>query len=97
MDDSTVKLVPYDYDVADEVFNRLFISAGTKEQTEDGLCEIPAASYQLVVSALEYIRWETGGEWHDTINRAISIAEDLRDWQKMREWKREREQKGAQN
>lgn len=90
MEDSTVKLIPYDYDVADEVFIRLFRCWGNQYEREDGLTEIPAASYQLVVSALEYIRWDCSGENRDAIKKAISIVEGLRDCQKMREWKRER-------
>lgn len=82
-------LRPYDYDCADDVFSILFCKTGNV--TEDGLTEIPAASYQLIVSALELMLWEvTGTKNRDALKSTISLVERLRDCQKMREWKRER-------
>jgi len=86
MKEKTVTLKPYDREVADDVFSVLF--NGTDFDTEDGLLEIPAASYQLVVSALEMIRWEVRGADKEILKKATGIAEMLRDRQKMREWKR---------
>lgn len=80
------KLVPYDRSVVDDVYSKLFNSG--EFDTEEGLIEIPAASYQLVVSALELMLWEVNGKAHDTLKQAIGIIEGLRDTQKMREWKR---------
>ena len=79
---------PYDYDVADDVFRILFMI--TEHTREDGLEELPAASYQLVVSALEAVRWELHGEERENMSKAIATVERLRDEQKKREWKRER-------
>lgn len=84
-----VTLKPYDYDVADDVFSVLFY--GSDKETEDGYREIPAASYQLVVSALELFRWEVIGSNYDTLRKATAIVEMLRDKQKVREWKRDKE------
>lgn len=86
MNELKEKLIPYDREVAEDVFSKMF-NTGAYD-TEEGLMEIPAASYQLVVSALELMRWEVHGEQHDIINRAIGIVEGLRDKQKMREWNR---------
>lgn len=80
---------PYDDDVAQEVFQALF--RGSDHATEDGLMEIPADSYQLVVSALELIQYDVTGELRQTIKDAIYIVERLRDTQKIREWKRAKE------
>ena len=82
--DMTVK--PYDYDVVDDLFPVLFITNNTRE---DGLTEIPAASLQMVVSALELIRWEVRGADHEIIKETIGIIAGLRDIQKNRERKRE--------
>ena len=86
MKEATITVKPYDRDAADEVFSVLFY--GTEIETEEGLRELPAASYQLVVSALELIRWDVNGEDYKTITKAIGIVAGLRDKQKMREWKR---------
>ena len=72
-------------EIADKAFVGLFCG---KQDRGDGLAEIPHEGYQLVVSALEAIRWETRGEDRDTINAAIAICEWLRDEQKKREWAR---------
>lgn len=80
-----MELKPYDYDVANEVFSALFMKGLDRE---DGLIEIPAASLQLVVSALEYIRWDCKGEDREIMKKATGIVEWLRDQQKMREWDR---------
>ena len=79
----TVK--PYDDESAQNAFSVLFCNG---KDREDGLTEIPADSLQLVVSALEYIRWDCRGEDRDIIKRAIRITEKLRDEQKRRERER---------
>ena len=76
---------PYDYDVADAVFVALF---RTHTSTEDDLTEIPAASYQLVQSALEYMAWEATGQDREDIKAAMYAVEKLCYKQKMREFKR---------
>ena len=53
------------------------------------MTEIPAASLQMVVSALELIRWEVRGADHEIIKETIGIIAGLRDMQKNRERKRE--------
>lgn len=83
MREKPVTLRPYDSDVADDVFSVLFYESD--KETEAGLMEIPAASYQLVVSALELLVWETDGEDRDTIKNAMGIVRILRDRQKSRE------------
>lgn len=83
-----MELKAYDHNCADEVFSELFCKGLDRE---DGLKEIPSASLQLVVSALEYIRWDLrGGEDRTAILRSIGVVERLRDEQKLREWKRGR-------
>ena len=84
--EKNVVLRPYDNGAAESVFNILFNHIDY--ETEDGLMELPSASYQLVVSALEYILWDLQGDSRDTIRKAISIVEGLRDKQSMREWQR---------
>ena len=84
--EKTMLVKPYDRDAADDVFSCLFCRTG--HSTEQGLEEIPSASYQLVVSALELMRWELSGTDRETILRATGIVENLRDMQKSREWKR---------
>lgn len=81
-----ITLKPYDREVADNVFSVLFNHI--EYSTEDGLSEIPSASYQLVVSALEMIRWDCKGDDREIIRKATGIVERLRDVQKMREWNR---------
>lgn len=83
--EKTALIKAYDYDSADRAFDVLFC---TGRDRSDGIIEIPAASYQLLVSALECLRWETCGNDNKTINQAIRIAENLRDIQKRREWNR---------
>ena len=84
--DMNMTVKPYDYDVVDDLFPVLFITNNTRE---DGLTEIPAASLQMVVSALELIRWEVRGADHEIIKETIGIIAGLRDMQKNRERKRE--------
>lgn len=84
--EKTFTVKPYDYDVVDDLFPILFI---TNNNREDGLTEIPAASLQMVVSALELIRWEVRGADHEIIKETIGIVAGLRDIQKNRERKRE--------
>jgi len=86
----TATAKPYDYDSADDVFCVLFTQGLDRE---DGLKEIPAASLQLVVSALEYIRYELKPGISKTyMNEVIYQCERLRDAQKKREWKRKIEE-----
>ena len=80
-----IELKPYDKETAYTVFNALFCNG---IEREDGLTEIPSASLQLVVSALEYILWDVSGEDRITIKKAVGITDWLRDQQKMREWER---------
>ena len=84
--DMNMTVKPYDYDVVDDLFPVLFITNNTRE---DGLTEIPAASLQMVVSALELIRLEVRGADHEIIKETIGIIAGLRDIQKNRERKRE--------
>lgn len=84
--EKTVTLRPYDHDVSDDVFSCLFNHID--QETETGLMEIPSASYQLIVSALEMVRWECTGADLETIKRATAIVSGLRDQQKRREWNR---------
>lgn len=81
---------PYDNEVADAIFAKLF---WTREYTtEDGLREIPAASYQMVVSALDLFLGEVKDEAkRKSIKQTIGVVQNLRDKQKMREWKRRNE------
>lgn len=84
MKEKTVTLHPYDPDVIDDVFSVLFY--GSDYETEEGLRELPADSYQLVISALDLIAWECNfGSERDTINKAGAILRRLRDKQKLRE------------
>ena len=78
----------YNNEAAEKVFSELFCNGLDRE---DGLKEIPAASLQLVVSALEYIAWDVYGESRAIIRTAKAIVENLRDQQKMREWRREQD------
>ena len=86
MREKTVTLRPYDSEVGNDVFSVLF--SGIEYETEEGLMELPAASYQLVISALELIRWDVCGEDAMTIRDSIAIVRGLRDRQKLREWNR---------
>ena len=86
MKEATIKA--YDWESADNAFSVLFANGLDRE---DGLKEIPSASLQLLVSALEYVRWDCKGEDRDIIKRATAICERLRDEQKMREWGRRKE------
>lgn len=81
-----VTLRPYDNEVADDVFSVLFY--GSSYKTEDGYMEVPADSYQLIVSALDLIRWEVHGDDYVALMRTKFLIEDLRDKQKRREFKR---------
>ena len=86
MDSKTITLKPYDEDAANDVFSILF--HGSDIERPDGYTEIPAVSYQLVVSALEWIMWETSGQARDDLKHAKWVVEKLRDEQKKREWQR---------
>lgn len=83
----SIVIKPYNYDVEGEILSALFYNTGY--ETEEGWTEIPAASYQLVASALELIKWETHGETYQILKEAIGIVKHLRDIQKLREWNRE--------
>ena len=87
MKEKQVTLKPYDHEVQNDVYDVLF--CGTDHETEQGFTEIPAASYQLIVSALELIRWDAETqEDRDIIRKATGLVERYRDQQKRREWKR---------
>lgn len=84
--EKTAVIKAYDSDSADAAFSILFASG---IDGEDGLKEIPAASLQLVVSALEYILWDVRDRKdREALNRTIGTVEMLRDKQKMREYGR---------
>ena len=82
-----VELRPFDEDVAEDVFQILFCTS--EYDRGDGMYEIPAASYQLVLSALELIQWETKGANREAIKQARAVIAFLRDVQKGRELNRE--------
>lgn len=86
----TIELKPYDFHVTDAVYSHLFYV--DQYETEDGLFEIPADSYQLVISALELIRWEVRGEEdREAFYRVESVLSHLERGQRQREWKRKEE------
>lgn len=93
MREKTITLKPYDHAVADDVFSVLFY--GSDLETETGLRELPSASYQLVASALELIRWDVSGKDRDILKSACAIIEQQRDIQKMREFRRRRNEVSA--
>lgn len=87
MKEMNVTLKPYDRDVANNVYSVLFY--GSDKSTEDGLMEIPTASYQLVVSALELMLWEVRKpDEREAFKKTIGIVAGLMETQKDREWKR---------
>ena len=91
MKETTITLKPYNYDCADDVYDTLFYNV-SEYATEDGWFEIPAASYQIIVSALELFLWEAKtSEDREVLKNAVMLVERLRDKQKTREWKRDRE------
>lgn len=85
--EKNITLRPYDREVADDIFSVLFNR--DMPDRPDGLTEIPAASYQLVISALELIRWEVspGRDW-EALRTTVALVERLRDEQKEREFAR---------
>lgn len=89
MKQKKILLAPYDADAAEDVFSVLFM--GSDKETENGLQEIPADSYQLLISGLELALWELTGADRLTVKQAIGIVAGLRDMQKIREWNRKRE------
>ena len=80
----TIELKPYDHNVTDTIYSRLFNNTG--HTTEDGLTEIPADSYQLVISALQLIRWEVRG---DEDREAFYRVESVLNYLKMKQIERE--------
>ena len=88
--EKTMTVKPYDYDVADDVYSVLFY--GSDKSTEDGLMEIPAASYQIIVSALELMLWEVHGQDRDTMRETIATVSMLKERQKERERMRYRKE-----
>lgn len=81
-----VELRPFDSDVAEDVYSILFYTH--EYDRGDGQFEIPAASYQLVLSALELIQWECTGADREAIKQARAVVAWLRDVQKGREFDR---------
>lgn len=88
--ETTMTVKPYDYDVADDVYSVLFY--GSDKSTEAGLMEIPAASYQLIISALELMLWEVRGQDRDTMRETIATVSMLKERQKERERMRYRKE-----
>lgn len=85
--ENNVFVAPYDYNAADELYDILF--NGAQFSTEGGNKEIPAASYQLLVSGLEAASWDAKDrEDFKKIREAVAVVQRLRDEQKRREWKR---------
>lgn len=72
-------------ELCDKAYVKLFCES---PYAHNGLKEAPSSAYQLMVSALEFIRWELDGEDRETIKQAVGICERLRDEQKRREWNR---------
>lgn len=84
--EKTVTLRPYDREAAEDVFHYVFASG---IDGENGLKECPAAALQLLVSALEYIRWDVHDQaGRQALKQTIGIVEGLRDQQQRREWNR---------
>ena len=81
----------YDYDAQEAVFSELFFSKDIKD-TEDGMREIPAASYQLLISGLEQSLWlvplSAVRDNREIIRQAIGILESARNRQKRVEFER---------
>ena len=74
---------PYDYDAVDNIIHELFWSKDIKTNEDRGLVEIPAASYQLIISGLKCAAWMPDNrEDRETIRKACRLLEDLRDEQK---------------
>lgn len=85
--EKNITLRPYDREVVNDIFSALFNN--DMPDRPDGLTEIPAASYQLVISALELMRWEVSpGREKDALRTTIALVERLRDEQKEREFAR---------
>ena len=73
----------YDYDAVDNIIHELFWSKDIKTDENRGLIEIPAASYQLIISGLKCAAWMSDNrEDRETIRKACHLIEDLRDEQK---------------
>lgn len=90
--EKTMVVKPYDSKVVEDLTTILLWK--DMESREDGLMEIPAATYQLGVNILEAVKWEVTGEDNKTIKKALGILEHLREEQKWsREWKRKTEGK----
>ncbi len=89
--EKTMVVKPYDRDVSDDVFSCLF---RTNVSRPDGLTEIPAASIQIVISALELLLWDCNGkDERIAVRKCIGIINRLREEQKDREWNRRKENK----
>jgi len=84
--EKTVTLRPYDREVTEDIFQIVFNSG---IDGENGLKECPAAALQLLISGLEYIRWDVyDAADRKALKQTIGIVEWLRDQQKQREWDR---------
>ena len=80
----------YDHDAVDNIIHELFWSKDIKTDENRGLIEIPAASYQLIVSGLKCAAWMPDNrEDREIIRKACHLIEDLRDKQKQVESGRE--------
>lgn len=90
--EKTMVVKPYDRKVVEDLTTILLWK--DMESREDGLMEIPAATYQLGINILEAVKWEVTGEDNKTIKKALGILEHLREEQKWsREWNRKKEGK----
>ena len=77
----TTELRPYDHFCVEDITHELFHGKDLHE-TEDGLIEIPADSYQLILNGLSEARWFTHGSDRDILLAATSVIARLRDQQK---------------
>lgn len=96
--EKTMVVKPYDRDVVDELTSILL----WKDMVDrgDGYMDIPAATLQLGINILESAKYYVSDLTEDlnkranireSMGKAISIMEHLRDVQKTREWKRRKE------
>ena len=94
--EKTLTVKPYDHDVIDEL-TTILLWKDMKDRG-DGYMDIPAATLQLGINILESAKYYVSDLTEDlnkrasireSMGKAISIMEHLRDVQKIRERKRE--------
>lgn len=84
-----INVKAYDHNAVDDIIHELFWSKDIKTDETRGLIEIPAASYQLIISGLKCAAWMPDNrEDRDIIRKACSLLETMRDNQKQVEWRR---------